>query len=130
MNNHDEIQIAYKVGQVLDRSTDKLDRRICDRLQAARQNALEHQKAAAVGLSLAGVGHFASEVLLPQARMLAVLTTLALGVVGTYYWNHFQQAAENEVIDSALLADDLPINAYLDRGFSAWLEHSSQLPQQ
>ncbi|HUW39341.1 MAG TPA: DUF3619 family protein [Rhodocyclaceae bacterium] len=130
MNNHDEIQIAYKVGQALDRSTDKLDRRIRDRLQAARQNALEHQKATAVGLSLASVGHFTSEVLLPQARMLAILAALGLGVVGTYYWNNFQQAAENEVIDSALLADDLPINAYLDRGFSTWLEHSSQLPQQ
>ena len=31
------------------------------------------------------------------------------------------------LIDSALLADDLPINAYLDKGFQAWLsELSSQ----
>ena len=39
----------------------------------------------------------------------------------------FERAAELEEIDSALLADDLPINAYLDKGFQAWLsEHSSQ----
>jgi hypothetical protein len=40
---------------------------------------------------------------------------------------NIEKAAENEEIDSALLADDLPINAYLDKGFQAWLsEHFSQ----
>ncbi len=130
MNNESHDQLARKLGQVLDRSTDDLDRGIRDKLQAARQHALDHQKVAVTGLSLAGVGHFASEVLLPQARMLATLSALVRGVLGTYYWNNFQQAAENEEIDSALLTDDLPINAYLDRGFRAWLEHSSQSPRQ
>jgi len=130
MNNQDEIQVAYKIGQALDRGSDNIERRIRHRLQTSRQLALDHQKTAAIGLSLAGIGRFTSDVLLPQARMLAILTALALGVAGTYYWNNFQQAAENEVVDSALLADDLPINAYLDRGFSTWLEHSSQAPQQ
>ena len=130
MNNHDEIQVAYKIGQALDRGSDNIERRIRDRLRASRQLALEHQKTAVVGLSLAGIGHFTMEVLLPQARMLAILAALSLGVAGAYYWHKFQQAAENEVIDSALLADDLPINAYLDRGFTTWLEHSSQAPQQ
>jgi hypothetical protein len=52
---------------------------------------------------------------------------LAVGVAGVSVWNEFEKAAENEEIDSALLADDLPINAYLDKGFQAWLsEHSSQ----
>lgn len=52
---------------------------------------------------------------------------LVVGVAGVTTWNDFQKAAENAEIDSALLADDLPINAYLDKGFQAWLsEHSSQ----
>jgi len=130
MNRESYDELAHKLGQTLDRGAENLDRGIRDKLQAARQRALAHQKEAIAGLSLAGLGHFASEVLLPQARMLAMLSTLVLGVIGTYYWNSFQQAAENVEVDSALLADDLPINAYLDRGFRAWLEHSSQSPRQ
>lgn len=126
MNSHDEIQFSYKVGRALNKSAESLDRSTRDKLQAARQRALGHQKMAIAGLSLAGFSHFVGEVLLPQARTFAALSTLVLGIVGTYYWNHFQQAVENAEIDSALLADDLPINAYLDRGFSAWLEHPSQ----
>ena len=33
-----------------------------------------------------------------------------------------QQGDENEEIDILVLADDLPINAYLDDGFDAWLD--------
>ncbi|MBI5920087.1 MAG: DUF3619 family protein [Betaproteobacteria bacterium] len=126
MNNQDEQQFANKISQVLNQSTDNLSPGIRTRLQAARQEALVHQKTQLTGLSLAGVGHFTSDVILPQVRKLVALLALAVGVVGTYYWNSFQQAAENEEIDSALLSDELPINAYLDHGFSAWLEHSSQ----
>ena len=130
MNRESYDELAHKIGQTLDRSTENLDRVVRDRLQTARQRALNHQKAAVAGLSLAGLGHFASEVLLPQARILAMLSTLVMSVIGIYYWNNFQQATENIEVDSALLADDLPINAYLDRGFRAWLEHSSPSPQQ
>lgn len=130
MNTHDELQLAHKVGRTLNKGIDSLDSGIRDRLEAGRRRALERQKMAIAGFSLAGIGHFAGEVLLPQARTLAALLVLALGIVGNYYWNHFQEAMANVAIDSALLADDLPINAYLDRGFSAWLEHPSQLPPQ
>lgn len=128
MNNHlhDEQQFAYKIRQLLNQGASELDPGTQKKLQAARQQALAHQKIPAAGLSLAGVGHFASDVLLPQARTLVALVALAMGVVGTYYWNSFQQAAENEEIDSGLLSDELPINAYLDHGFSAWLEHPAQ----
>ena len=33
--------------------------------------------------------------------------------------------AQTAAIDAALLSDDLPIEAYLDDGFDAWLEDSS-----
>ena len=121
---HDEQQFGYKVRQVLNQGTNLIDSSTRASLQAARQHALAHQKLAVAGLSIAGMGNFASEVLLPQARTLIALVALAIGVVGTYYWNNFQEADVNGEIDSALLADELPINAYLDHGFSAWLEHS------
>lgn len=132
MNNHlhNEQHIAYKIRHALNHGTDNLDRSTIGKLLTARQHALSHQKAVETGLSLAGVGqsvgNFAHEVLMPQVRTMAALLALAIGVTGTFYWNNFQQAAENEVVDSALLADDLPINAYLDHGFRVWLERPTQ----
>lgn len=121
-NLRDEQQFAYKVRHRLDHGTDHLDALTLNKLMIARQNALARKKVAVAGLSLAGVGHVVNDVLMPQARTMLALLALAIGVVGTYYWTNFQQADENEEIDSALLADDLPINAYLDHGFHAWLE--------
>ena len=59
-------------------------------------------------------------------RMVLSILALLLGVVLTYYWNAFDEATANEEIDSALLADDLPPTAYLDKGFHAWLEKNSR----
>ena len=129
-HSHDDQELTYKIRHLLDHGSASLDRQTCEKLMAARQQALSRQKVAVAGLSLAGVGQVLGDVLLPQARMFAALLALACGVVGTYYWNSFQQAFENEEIDSALLADDLPINAYLDRGFHTWLDHSPQSSSQ
>lgn len=122
-----EREFAYKARHYLNQGADGLDPRVADRLYNARQSALAHQKLAGAQLSLAGVGHTAADVILPYVRTVVALIGLAIGVVAVSVWNDFEKAAENEEIDSALLADDLPINAYLDRGFHAWLsENSSQ----
>lgn len=122
-----EREIAYKVRHYLNLGADGIDRKAADRLFQARQNALAHQKVVGAQLSLAGVGHVAADMILPHARALIAMVGLAVGVVGVSIWNDFEKAAEHEEIDSALLADDLPINAYLDKGFQAWLsELSSQ----
>ncbi len=122
-----EREFAYKIRHHLNLGTDGINRKTADRLFKARQDALAHQKVAGAQLSLAGVGHIAADTILPHARALVAIIGLVIGVVGVSTWNDFQKAAEQEEIDSALLADDLPINAYLDKGFQAWLsEHSSQ----
>ena len=70
--------------------------------------------------------HFGDDEKRHPIRTFLAILALLLGVVFAYYWNAFEQASENEEIDSALLAEELPPNAYLDRGFQAWLEkHSS-----
>lgn len=124
-----EQRFTFRVRQVLNLGADHLKRDSTIRLYDARQRALARQKVAVTGLSLAGVGKFATEVLPGYARTMMAAFALLLGVVFTYYWNNFEQAAENEEIDSALLSDDLPPAAYLDKGFQAWLERSSQLSQ-
>jgi hypothetical protein len=50
---------------------------------------------------------------------------LLIGVTAYTVWNADQQITELEAIDSALLADDLPIGALTDKGFDAWLKSSS-----
>lgn len=125
--NKGQREFAYKIRHHLNQGADGIDRKTADRLFEARQNALAHQKVAGAQLSLAGAGHIAADTILPYARALVAMLGLVIGVAGVSTWNDFQKAAEHEEIDSALLADDLPINAYLDKGFQAWLsEHSSQ----
>ena len=50
----------------------------------------------------------------------AVLLVAALGF-GFQQWQAVQQVREFEELDLHLLASDLPIDAYLDRGFQNWL---------
>ncbi|CAG4885308.1 conserved protein of unknown function [Georgfuchsia toluolica] len=117
-----------KIRQALDSGAASLDSSIATRLAKVRYNALDHQKkVAATSLSLAGIGSGMGNILLPRfPRMLVAIAALTLGIAGTYYLNAFDQADENADVDSALLADDLPIDAYTDHGFQTWLEHSSQ----
>lgn len=124
-----ETEFTYKLRQVLNHGTENFDRDIAKRLHAARQEALGHQRVAVHGLHLAGVGHLFAHAVFGHARGILAAIALLVGGSGTYLWHEFEQAAENEEIDSALLSDDLPPAAYLDHGFRAWLERSSPSSQ-
>ena len=43
---------------------------------------------------------------------------------GVQQWQAYQQLNDLEETDSAILSSDLPIDAYLDRGFQNWLKHT------
>lgn len=45
-------------------------------------------------------------------------------MIGVTYWENMQRAAELADIDAAMLSDNLPLNAYLDHGFNAYLSHA------
>ncbi len=121
-----ELLFALKVRQALNHGTDHLDPSMAHRLFDARQKALAAHSAPVVGMRLAGFGGFLTENFVHRGRTILAGAALCIGVIGTYYWNQFEQARENEEVDSALLSDELPPEAYLDRGFQAWLEKSSQ----
>lgn len=124
-----ELDLAYRIARRLDAGTEQLSPYQRERLFAARQGALARRRVSPSLLSLAGIGHITHDILLPQLRLLLTAMLLSACVLGSYYWNTMEQAAENEEVDVALLSDDLPPNAYLDHGFDTWLKGSiSQHP--
>ena len=124
----EELRFGYKVRQALNQAAENVDEKTAARLFEARQAALGRHRLAA-GFALAGSGRMGAHALFAYGRTLVAAFALVLGVVSSYYWNHFEQAAENEEVDSALLSDDLPPAAYLDKGFQAWLDGSPQSSQ-
>lgn len=123
-----EPEFGNKVRQVLNQGT-RLGPRAEARLRAARELALARHEAAPVSVlaraetlvgRFGGLGGLSLRVLLP-----AVLLGVALTAI--YGWQKNQKAAEFADIDSRLLAGDLPIDAYLDKDFDAWLkEHGAR----
>jgi hypothetical protein len=127
---NEDTEFGYKARQILNRGLDNLDGEVVSRLHQARQTALNSQRIPVRGLRMAGIGQALEFAFFSNARNLLAFMALSVGAMGTYYWNAFEQAQEYEEIDSALLADELPPSAYLDRGFHAWLEHASDSPSQ
>ena len=109
---------------------DQLEPRVRERLAAARRNALSRyreQPAPVLGLAWAGhaavwfTGHpFRS------ASLLIAAMALVLATAGVVYWPSTGPANGLAEIDVYLLTDELPINAYLDKGFDSWLKRSSR----
>ena len=126
----EDTEFGYKSRQILNHGVDTLEKKVADRLHLARQAALKSQRLPVRGLRLAGIGETVELAFLSNARNLLAVMALSIGAMGTYYWNAFEQAQEYEEIDSALLADELPPSAYLDRGFHAWLERTSESSSQ
>lgn len=119
-----ERQFGNKVRQALNGGLARIDGTTAERLRAARERALSRQRAElspamawadnAVG-RVGGWSAMAWRVLLPMAM-------LALALAAGQYWQANQGADPIEEIDAQLLTDDLPIDAYLDRGFQNWLK--------
>ena len=130
-----ERQFGNKIRQVLNqglRSNVADEARVAERLRSARGQARALQRAErAGGLAWAvnvlgtvgGWSGLSLRVVLPS-----LMLVLALG--GVYTWQQKQRAAEVEEVDAALLTDDLPLDAYLDRGFQNYLKKTSATAEQ
>lgn len=121
-----ELDFAYRIRQHLNRGLHQLSPETVSRLDTARRLALSCQKQTARRSVLAGVGgfiqdHFENFGLKQVLASFALLLCVSLST----FWMADQHVSELGAIDSALLADDLPINAFTDRGFDAWLKRAS-----
>jgi hypothetical protein len=118
-----ELHFANKIRQVLNQGLE-LERPTLERLRAARERALERQRperAPVLAWADNVVGNFGGWGGL-SLRLLAPLVALVIAAAAIYTWQQNQRVAELVDIDAQLLTDDLPIDAYLDRGFQNWLK--------
>jgi hypothetical protein len=129
-----ETEIAKKITGYLDDATADLKAGTVYRLQLARADALarlaDPQRVVAPelahALAGAGVGTLRPR---PASRFnirlwIAVAIFAVVAGLGWQQWRSFQDAREFEELDAQLLSSDLPIDAYLDRGFQNWLKTS------
>ena len=120
-----ELQFASRIRQILNQRTASLRPAAAEQLRHAREAALARQRQArapalvwadnVLGNGGWGWGALSARVLLPAAM-------LVVAAFGIYRWQESQRLAEVVEIDTQLLTDDLPIDAYLDRGFQNWLK--------
>ncbi|GAB7539519.1 DUF3619 family protein [Burkholderia sp. 3C] len=133
-----EFEFALKIRRALDERAADLPPSATDRLAVARRAALARKKPdpgivlvpALAGNMAGGFGLLPGPAARPPAslarrlvRAVPLLVLLA-GIVGIAYWENLEHTAELADIDAAMLNDDLPLNAYLDHGFNAYLSHT------
>lgn len=125
-----QLNFAYKVRHALNENLDNLPASTTQRLAAARNLALSKKKkdsplrAFVSQNAFAGcIGGFFNEPFSWLGRMgLAVpVIVLVVGLVGIYQSEQQQRISETAEIDVMVLADELPLSAYLDHGFNAYL---------
>jgi hypothetical protein len=135
-----ENDFALKVIRALDENTSTIPAATVDRLAQARRSAIARKKPEKVAVAapaftpvLAGAGGTLSmgggdthekKSLFARLGGLGLvwpLAALVIGIGGIAYWEDQQRKAELADIDAAMLSDSLPLDAYLDHGFNAYL---------
>jgi hypothetical protein len=134
MTPPDEI-FSKKITTYLDKATTDLKPGIAYRLQLARAEALSRladpQRSSEHVGALAHAGSGGSGTvgggrgLWSSGRLWVGIALIVVAGFGFQQWQAYQQLYDIEETDAAILSSDLPIDAYLDRGFQNWLKHAS-----
>lgn len=122
-----ELQFGNRIRQALNEGA-HLDAGTVERLRAGRERALASQlreRTGGLGWAdnvtgrLGGLAGISLRLLLP-------LLVVAVTLFAIRNWQQTQRVAEVEEIDASLLTGDLPLDAYLDKGFEAWLKRRAR----
>jgi hypothetical protein len=135
-----ENDFALKIVRALDENVSNISPAASDRLAAARRSAIARKKPEKVAVAtpaftpvLAGAGATfsmgsgdtpARRGLIAKLGGLGLiwpLAALVIGIAGIAYFEDQQRKAELADIDAAMMSDSLPLDAYLDHGFNAYL---------
>ena len=125
---------AKKITTYLDRGAADLKAGTAYRLQLARAEALarlaDPQRAAELRMAGTNAGGGSGTVggdrsFWASGRLWIGIALIAAAGFGYEQWQAYQQMNDIEETDAAILSSELPIDAYLDRGFQNWLKHAS-----
>lgn len=125
-----ETETSRKIVGYLDAGTAGIKTGTAYKLQLAREQALARlaEPEHASQLAMAGISGTlgASRPVRMLADVRVWVGILLIVGCGLYYqyWTTAQQTRDIVETDAALLTSDLPIEAYVDRGFQNWLKHS------
>ncbi|MGS0743020.1 DUF3619 family protein [Glaciimonas sp. GG7] len=128
--NNNEINFAYKVRHALNERMEDIPTATVDRLAAARRIALSRKKndaplrvtapQTALAGQASGFFHQPFSWLMRFGVAVPILTGIVL-FFGLYQYEQQHRITEIAAIDAAVLADEVPPTAYLDRGFDYYL---------
>ena len=125
---------AKKITTYLDHGAADLKSGIAYRLQLARAEALarlaDPQRAAELRVAGANAGGGSGTVggdrsFWASGRLWIGIALIVAAGFGYQQWEAYQQQNDIEETDAAILSSELPIDAYLDRGFQNWLKYAS-----
>lgn len=120
-----EERYAFRVRQALNHNLKEIPASTSRRLEAARHIAVSRQKQTLANLAFNGTqgGNASSLEGEHPSLFKLMLPVLALlfGMWISFYWQSLSYVSQLEEVDSALLADDLPPEAFLDNDFFEWL---------
>jgi len=123
-----------KITTYLDHGVADLKSGTAYRLQLARAEALARladpvratEAQAVIRASVAGAGSgTVSGGRGMGSRVWLGIALIAAAGFGYQQWQAYQQLNDIEETDAAILSSELPIDAYLDRGFQNWLKRAS-----
>jgi hypothetical protein len=124
-----EKDTAARITAYLDQGAADLRAGTAYRLKQARAAALArldpaYAPAPLPAAELAAAGTRGAGRRLRRAPLAAWMLALvvAVAIFGALQWHAVRQVHELQDLDAQLLASDLPIDAYLDRGFINWLK--------
>ena len=129
MTARDE-DFAKKITTYLDAANRELKSGTLYRLQQARGAALARlaDPIRAPEMAIAGPGGTSAgeRPFYAQLRFWIGVALIAFAGFGWQQWQAYEVVKDAEEIDAQLLTSDLPIDAYLDRGFQVWLKTADQ----
>lgn len=128
--NTDDLNFAYKVRHALNENLEHLPPATADRLAAARKLAVSRKKANPLRVAQRALAGNASSLLsfdwLGRMGVAVPLIVMVVGLAGIYQYQEEQRIAEVAELDAGVLSDELPLTAYLDQGFNAYVDERVQ----
>ncbi len=121
--------VARAAKLYLDASARTMKPDVAQRLAESRRHVLAQMNARTAGGPVAVGGGALAQHADSSSRLsdptfwgAGLLVAIALAIYGGLHWDMSRKATEAAEADVEILASDLPMDAYFDKGFKAWVQ--------